>query len=135
MVTSELRIEAENRTDFGRMNGLEQDLFTLNAMGPDLVDQVPAMFKEAVRESLRYMLGMKESKGVLAWFREAELASRPEVFTRLASRYGDTASPLKTMIDQAFKTRVHSFLESLVDQGLHRVQASITAAGTRNSER
>jgi hypothetical protein len=119
MISSELKIEARNRTDFGRMDGLEQDLFTLNAMAPDLLDQVPAMFEEAVRESLGYMLGMKESKGVLAWFREAELASRPEVFTRLASRYGDRASPLKTMIDEAFKNRVHSFLESLSYHGQH----------------
>jgi hypothetical protein len=32
-----------------------------------------------------YMLGSKESKGVLAWFRDIELASREWVFARLVS--------------------------------------------------
>lgn len=113
MISSELSLESKHAFEAKGMNGLEQDLFTLNAMAPDLLVCVPALFEESVKESLGYVLGMKETRGVLTWFREAELESRPEVFTRLASRYGDRASPLEKMIDQAFAKRVHDLLERL----------------------
>ena len=111
MISSELRVEAKNPAEVGAMNALEQDLFTLNATAPTLLDQLPGLFEEAVRESLGFMLGMKESTGVLRWLRDAQLSSRPEVFARLASRYGDRASPLQERIDEAFKRRVGNLLE------------------------
>jgi hypothetical protein len=112
-VSSQLRAQSQNTTAKRGMNELEEDLFTLNAIAPSLLKQVPALFEESVRESLSLMLGMKASKGAMRWFRDADLGSRPEVFERLASRYGDGASPLQIMIDQAFKRRVHELLEQL----------------------
>jgi len=96
------------------MQSVEQDLFALNAIAPDLLEHVPVLFKETVRESLSYMLGTKESKGVLARFRDDELASRPEVFARLVSVYGTRASPLQKMIDRVFGMRVHNLLQQLI---------------------
>jgi hypothetical protein len=92
---------------------VEEDLFTLNAMAPDVLDQVPSLFAETVRESLSYMLGAKESGGVLAWFRGDELASRAGVFDRLVSVYGQRASPIQKMIDRVFGMRVHELLGRL----------------------
>jgi hypothetical protein len=93
---------------------VEEDLFTLKAIAPDLVEEVPVLFAETVRESLSYMLGTKESGGVLAWFRGNELASRADVFDRLASVYGTRASPIQKLIDRVFGIRVHSLVEQLV---------------------
>lgn len=93
------------------MNALEEELFTLNSVAPYLVEKLPGLFEEAVREALGQMLGMKESTGVLRWLHDADLGSRPEVFERLASRYGDRASPLMSKIDEAFERRVHNLLE------------------------
>jgi hypothetical protein len=95
------------------MQSVEQDLFALNAIAPDLLEQVPVIFEATVRESLAYMLGSKESRGVLAWFLDNELASRQWVFARLASLYGDRASTLQNMIDRVFGMRVHDLLRQL----------------------
>ena len=114
MISAELKIESKNADAVRGMNELKSDLFTLNAIAPALLEDVPALFEEAVRESLSYMLGMKESKGVLRWLRDARLSSRPEVFARLLSHFGARASPLQNMVDEAFKRRVHTLLELTV---------------------
>lgn len=92
---------------------VEEDLFALNAMAPDLLENVPILFEETVRESLTYMLGTKESTGVLSWFRGDELACRQGVFARLLAVYGDKASPLQNMIDRVFGMRVHELVRQL----------------------
>ena len=99
--------------DQPEMQRVEQDLFSLNATAPDLLEHVPVMFEETVRESLTYMLGTNESRGVLAWFRGSELTSRQWVFARLTSVYGIRASPLQNMIDRVFGMRVHDLLLQL----------------------
>jgi hypothetical protein len=95
------------------MQNVEQDLFSLSAIAPELLEHVPVIFEATVRESLMYMLGSKESRGVLAWFRDSELASREWVFARLVSVYGARASPLQNMIDRVFGIRVHDLLRQL----------------------
>ena len=92
---------------------VEEDLLTLNAMAPDLLEHVPVLFEETVRGALSYMLGGKESGNVLAWFRGDELTNRQGVFARLASVYGERASPIQKMIDRVFGIRVHELLQQL----------------------
>ncbi len=92
---------------------VEEDLFALNAMAPELLEHVPVLFEETVKDSLTYMLGTKESTGVLSWFRGNELACRQGVFARLLAVYGDKASPLQNMIDRVFGMRVHELVRQL----------------------
>jgi len=92
---------------------VEEDLLTLNVIAPDLLERVPVLFAETVRESLSYMLGTKESGNVLGWFRESELANRAGVFDRLVSVYGAKASPIQKVIDRVFGMRVHELLWQL----------------------
>ena len=113
MMPLDLKNEAVELAILPEVQNVEQDLFTLNAMAPELLEQVPFIFEGTVRESLMYMLGSKESRGVLAWFRENELASRQWVFARLVSVYGVRASPLQNMIDRVFGMRVHDLLRQL----------------------
>jgi hypothetical protein len=113
MMPLDLKNNATDVADQPEMQGVEQDLFTLSAMAPDLLEQVPVIFEATVRESLAYMLGSKESRGVLAWFRDNELASRQWVFARLVSVYGTRASTLESMIDRVFGMRVHDLLRQL----------------------
>ena len=93
--------------------GVEEDLFSLNAMVPELLEHVPVLFEETVRDSLNYMLGTKESTGVISWFRGDELACRQGVFARLSAVYGEKASPLQIMIDRVFGMRVHELVRQL----------------------
>jgi len=109
----DLKDKVTDVADQAETLSVEQDLLALNAIAPDLLEHVPVLFEETVRGSLTYMLGAKESKGVLSWFRGHELASRQEVFARLASVYGDRASPLQRMIDRVFGMRVHELLQQL----------------------
>jgi hypothetical protein len=113
MMPLDLKNKAEELADQPEMQSVEQDLFTLNAIAPDLLEHVPVIFEATVRESLTYMLGSKESRGVLAWFRGNELASRQWVFARLLSVYGTRSSALESMIDRVFGMRVHDLLRQL----------------------
>jgi hypothetical protein len=114
LMSTELAADSNEKSDARGANELEQELFTLNAVAPALLEQLPGLFEEAVRESLSHILGMKESTGVLRWLHDAALGSRPEVFARLASRYGDRASPLQARIDEAFERRVRNLVELAV---------------------
>jgi hypothetical protein len=113
MMPLDLKNQVTAPSNQPEMQSVEQDLFALNAFAPDLLEHVPAMFEETVRQSLTYMLGSKESKGVLAWFRGSELVSRQWVFARLVSVYGDRASPLQKMIDRVFGIRIHELVQQL----------------------
>jgi hypothetical protein len=113
MMPLNLKNEVIELADKPETQNVEQDLFTLNAIAPDLLEQVPVIFEATVRESLTYMLGSNESRGVLGWFRDNELASRQWVFSRLAAVYGERASPLQNMIDRVFGMRVHDLLRQL----------------------
>jgi hypothetical protein len=107
-------VELENEPlDMPGMVGVEQDLFTLNAVAPSLLEQLPTIFEDAVRESLAYMLGRIESKCVLASFSPDQLVDRSEVFGRLVSLYNSRASPLQKGIDWAFQKRVHQLVNQL----------------------
>ena len=79
---------------------MEEDLFTLNAAAPELLEQLPSLFEAAVKDSLRYNLDTNESRSVLASLQDIMLGDRSEVFGRLASLYGNRASPLQQSIDR-----------------------------------
>ena len=96
-----------------KAQSVEEDLFVLNAMAPELLEHVPVLFEETVRNSLSYMLGTKESSRVLSWFRGNELACRQGVFSRLLAVYGEKASPIQSMIDRVFGMRVHELVRQL----------------------
>jgi hypothetical protein len=93
--------------------GIEEDLFSLSALAPQLLADVPVLFEQTVRDSLSYMLGTRESAGVLSWFRGDELMCRDGVFARLLEVYGTKASPIQNMIDRVFGLRVHQLLQQL----------------------
>lgn len=113
MMRSDFKSETARTADKPGMQTVEEDLLTLNAIAPDLLDHVPVLFEETVRGSLSYMLGAKESKNILDWFRTGELRNRQGVFSRLASVYGERASPIEKMIDRAFGIRIHDLLRQL----------------------
>jgi len=113
MMESELKRETRGLVNQQGMQTVEEDLLTLNAMAPDLLEHVPVLFEETVRGSLSYMLGAKASRSMLEWFRANELTDRSGVFARLTSVYGERASPLQNMIDRVFGMRVHELLQQL----------------------
>jgi hypothetical protein len=104
---------ADEINDSAGAQSVEEDLFALNALAPELLGGLPALFEETVRESLSYMLGTKESAGVLSWFQGDELKYRYGVYARLLELYGNKASPIQSMIDRVFGLRVHELLRQL----------------------
>jgi hypothetical protein len=114
VMPSNLESEVSGLSDQQGTGSIEEDLFSLNAMAPDLLEHVPALFEETVRGSLNHTLGTRESGAVLAHLSASELASRQAVFARLASLYGEEASSLQKMIDRAFAIRVQDLLRLFV---------------------
>ncbi len=58
----DLKSETRGLADQAGIPTVEEDLLTLNAMAPDLLEHVPVLFEETVRGALSYMLGGKESE-------------------------------------------------------------------------
>ena len=92
---------------------VEEDLFTLSAIAPELLEEIPALFGETVKESLAYVLGPSASKGVIEWLRSDELQSRQGVFARLAALYGERATPIEALIDRVFGLQVRALVQRL----------------------
>jgi hypothetical protein len=87
---------------------LEQELFSINAVAPGVLEHLPRLFEEAVTESLTRILGARDASGILASLNRAGLGNRSEVFGLLDAICSHQASPLQKAVDRAFRTRVHN---------------------------
>lgn len=93
---------------------LEEEILSINAFAPDLLEHLPGLFEEAVRESLTIMLVPMESERVLASLNHVGLGNRPEVFRSLNSVYGHRASPLQKAVDRSFQGLVHDLARQVM---------------------
>lgn len=107
MTNQNLATETVVQPAIARDETLEEEIFSINAIAPELLEHLPGLFEEAVRGSLTSMLGNTESKSVLASLSHVGLGNRLEVFRSLNSAYGHRASPLQKAVDRSFQALVH----------------------------
>jgi hypothetical protein len=109
------KVEQDGRPDSAILQSdegasIEEELRTLNAMAPELLEEMPRLFKEAVVDSIRSEMGRKDFGLVLQSLPGIGPEHRPYVFRFLDSLYGDKARELEEAIDRRFRTEVRQLL-------------------------
>jgi hypothetical protein len=91
---------------------IEEDLRTINSMAPELLSELPRLFKNAVVDSIRSEMGRKDFGLILKSLPGIGPEHRPYVFRFLDSLYGDKARDLEDAIDRRFHTEVRQLLRN-----------------------
>src|ERR1700756_511334 len=92
------RFESPNQID--EVASVEEDLRTLTALAPELVEALPKLFKKAVVDSIKSGMGGKDFGLVLDSLPGIGPEHRPLVFRFLDSLYGERAGELEQAIDR-----------------------------------
>ena len=89
---------------------IEEELRTLNALAPELLEVLPGVFKNAVVDSIRSGMGGHDFGLVLASLSGIGPEHRLYVFRFLDSLYGEKAEELERAIDRRFQSEVRQLL-------------------------
>ena len=106
-------IERKESPTQSEVASIEEDLRTLNALVPGLVELLPKLFKKAVVDSIKSGIGGKDFGLVLDSPPGIGPEHRPLVFRFLDSLYGERASELERAIDRRFQSEVRQLLRKL----------------------
>ena len=119
---------------FPRRQTLEEELFTLRALAPDMIEDLPSVFKEAVTDSLTSILGEDKARAFLMLIAETEFASPSIVFGALDSILHEGSQILKDAIVKEFRANVHLLLEK-VERACLLAHCAPVRARRRGSEK
>ncbi len=98
---------------FPRRQTIEEDLLALQTLAPDRIEDLRALFKEAVTYSLARLLGDKEARALVRSTGEASFESPPDMFATLDSRLHEGSQVLKAAITEEFRLNLHLLLEKI----------------------
>src|SRR5438105_11869404 len=106
-------IERKESPTQSEVASIEEDLRTLNALVPGLVEVLPKLFKKAVVDSIKSGMGGKDFGLVLDSLPGIGPEHRPLVFRFLDSLYGEQAGELESAIDRRFRSEVKQLLRKM----------------------
>jgi len=109
----ERKVRLESQTQSDQVTSIEEDLRTLSALDPELVEVLPKLFKKAVVDSIRSGMGGKDFGLVLDSLPGIGPEHRPLVFRFLDSLYGERAGELEQAIDRRFQSEVRQLLRKM----------------------
>jgi hypothetical protein len=89
---------------------LEEDLLSLQALAPDMVEDLHSLFKEAVIESLANNLGRNEARALMRLMARTDFENPPEVFEAFDSIFYEGSQILRDAIVEEFRVNVHLLL-------------------------
>jgi hypothetical protein len=92
---------------------VEEELLTLQAIAPDMVEDLYSLFEQAVADSLANILEESGAKALVKLMEESNIESPPEVFATLDSIFHEGSKTLKSAITEEFHIGVHLLLEKL----------------------
>ncbi len=96
---------------FPKRQTVEEDLLALQTLAPDRIEDLRALFKEAVTYSLASLLGDNEARALVRSMGEASFESPPEMFATLDSLLREGSQALKASITEEFRLNLHLLLE------------------------
>jgi hypothetical protein len=96
---------------FPRRQTIEEDLLTLQALAPDMAEDLHSLFKEAVTYSLGNILGENEARVLLRRIAGTDFESPYSVFEALDSILHGSSQILKDAIVEEFRVNVHLLVE------------------------
>jgi len=101
-----------------RRQTLEEELLTLQALAPDLIEDLRCLFKEAVTDSLANILDEGEARTLVMLIAETEFRNPAIVFGALDSILHEGSQILRDVTVKEFRANVHLLLEK-VKRGLY----------------
>ena len=90
---------------------VEEDLLSLQALAPDMAEDLHSLFKEAVTYSLVGILGANEARALVRQIAGTDLESPYAVFETLDSFLHGGSQTLRNAIVEEFRVNVHLLLE------------------------
>ena len=102
---------------------LEEDLLSLQALAPDMIEDLRCLFKEAVTDSLSSVLGENQAMALVKLISETDFENPPEVFAALDSIFRGGAQILKEAIIDEFRASVHLLLGKVEKRAVPKPKA------------
>jgi hypothetical protein len=102
---------------FPRRQTLEEELLTLHALPPDMIEDLHSLFKEAVTDSLASILGQKEARTLMRRMARTDFENSSKFFEALNSIHHEGSQILKDTIIEEFRANVR-LLSEKVKRGL-----------------
>jgi hypothetical protein len=94
-----------------RKQTLEEELLTLQALAPDIIEDLRPLFKEAVINSLTHILGENGAKAVVRLTAGTNFESPNEVFAALDLIFQEGTQFLRHAIVEEFRANLHRLLK------------------------
>jgi hypothetical protein len=98
---------------FPKRQTIEEELLTLQAIAPDMAEDLYSLFEEAVTDSLANILEESGARALVRLMGEANIESPSEVFAILDSIFHEGSSTLKSAITEEFRMNVHLLLKKV----------------------
>lgn len=92
---------------------MEEELFTLEALAPDMIEDLHPLFKEAVIDSLTSILGENGARAVVVLAAGTNFESPSGVYEALDSIFQEGSQFLRRAIVKEFRTSLHLLLEKV----------------------
>ena len=92
---------------------MEEELLTLHALAPDMIEDLHPLFKEAVIDSLASILGENGARAVVILTAETDFESPSGVFAALDSIFQEGSQFLRRAIVEKFRANLHLLLEKV----------------------
>jgi len=96
-----------------RRQTLEEELFTLQALAPDTIEDLHRLFKKTVIDSLVSILGENGARAVVILTAGTNFESPSEVYAALDSIFQEGSQFLRRAIIKEFRTNLHLLLEKV----------------------
>ncbi|HZW85440.1 MAG TPA: hypothetical protein VFE91_06025 [Nitrososphaerales archaeon] len=94
---------------------MEEEIFSLNSLVPDLMEQLPAIFSESVINSVTSIMGDATGETLIRYIGEEKLRSPTKVYESLDTYLQGGAGVLKGAILEEFRVKIHKLFRMTVD--------------------
>lgn len=94
---------------------LEEEIFTLHSLLPDMVARLPSLFSESVIDSMTSILGESSGEALIRRIGDESLLNPTEVYETLDSVFQDGSKILKAAIREEFRVKVHGLYKMIID--------------------
>jgi hypothetical protein len=86
---------------------LEAEILSLNQVAPEILEQLPGLFAEAVVDSATKVLGAATGEALIRCIGDSRLRDPTQVYARLDSFLLGGSDEMKRSIEHEFRRRVH----------------------------
>jgi hypothetical protein len=94
---------------------LEEEIFIVNSLAPDMVARLPSLFSDSVVDSVTSILGESAGEALIRSIGEERLMSPEETYASLDSMLHGGSEILKSAIREDFRVRVHRLYKMTLD--------------------